>query len=256
MAICCLFFFFLPGNSRAAQIWIAADKYEVETGKSVNLSLGQGVSFPESYELIFKKGLSFTHYRPDGTEEPLPLEPGSKVTYKAQVSLKTPGAHIFSASIKDFRLIKTGRGWMVAGRSTKALGRSLTMNKFTKTLVSAGKGVSRFNKAIGQSLEIVPLRDPGLLHPGDRLTVQVLFKGKPAEMQLLKATYAGYNRGGELVAAEKITDIRGKTTLVLTRPGTWFLYVFKVEKEKGRPRRRRGKKNIYESSLVFHLKGK
>ena len=66
--------------------------------------------------------------------------------------------------------------------ATDASGRSVNCSKAVIGVTASGAeeaGLTGFDRAVSQILEVVPLNDPTNLHVGDTLTVQILFKGTP-----------------------------------------------------------------------------
>ncbi|WP_341898081.1 DUF4198 domain-containing protein [Ferrovibrio terrae] len=74
--------------------------------------------------------------------------------------------------------------------------------------------VASFAKPLGLDLEIVPQADPASLKAGDKLTVQILLKGKPlADASLVGDIFLGHD-----VKADKLkTDKDGKVTVTVPK---------------------------------------
>ena len=73
---------------------------------------------------------------------------------------------------------------------------------------------------LGQTLEIVPERDPFTLPPGQRLPVRVYFEDRPqagVTVELVSLDIAGGR------VARQVTDAAGRTTLALPRVGSWLV---------------------------------
>ncbi len=83
---------------------------------------------------------------------------------------------------------------------------------FASTIGRQGESARRFNAPVNQVLEVVPLNDPTDLTVGDRLSIQILYKGKP----LPHAHVSVIPRGKELPPMgtpnphDIMTDMHGK----------------------------------------------
>lgn len=89
-------------------------------------------------------------------------------------------------------------------------------SKSPKVLVKVGDGPGDPTKPVGLPLEVVPLRDPFGVKPGDALRVRVLFDGKPLADANLGWAHPG---GGELPAGTVRTDGRGEALVPVANPG-------------------------------------
>jgi len=90
-------------------------------------------------------------------------------------------------------------------------------SKYPKALVRVGNGGGGDPcKPAGLLLEIVPLRDPFALKPGNALPVRVLFRGKP----LADANVGWQHPGDGNVARGYVrTDDKGQAHIPIARPG-------------------------------------
>lgn len=86
-------------------------------------------------------------------------------------------------------------------------------------LAVSGRGDATFTHPVGLTLELVPETDPYMLAPGDKLTVRLLYQGKPLEGALVMAL--------DDVDAAKPQQVRsaadGSATFVLPRSGRWLV---------------------------------
>ena len=81
-------------------------------------------------------------------------------------------------------------------------------------------GDETYGRTVGHLLEIVPLRDPAALRPGDRLPVAVTFAGRP----LADAAIGLLNRSGALTGAQRAkTDAAGRAEFVVWERGLWVV---------------------------------
>ncbi len=92
--------------------------------------------------------------------------------------------------------------------------------KHAKTFVRVGQPQEdrSWAEPVGMDLEIVPEKDPSILHAGDDLPVRVIRLGKPA------ASFpVGLVREGDAHGTLKSTDAAGRVTFRLERAGRWML---------------------------------
>jgi uncharacterized GH25 family protein len=90
-------------------------------------------------------------------------------------------------------------------------------SKSPKVLIRVGDGGKGDpTRPVGLPLEIVPLRDPFGVKPGDALKVRVLFEGKPLAEANLGWAHPG---GGELPAGTVRADERGEALVPVARAG-------------------------------------
>jgi uncharacterized GH25 family protein len=81
-------------------------------------------------------------------------------------------------------------------------------------------------RPVGQEIEIVPLANPYGLAPGQSLTVQVLFRGKPLAGRAIVAA----SRRNASVATQRLrTDAQGRATFRIDRTGDWMFAVVHME---------------------------
>jgi uncharacterized GH25 family protein len=103
-------------------------------------------------------------------------------------------------------------------------------SKSPKVLIRVGDGGGGDpTKPVGLPLEVVPLRDPFGVKPGEALRVRVLFEGKPlADANLGWAHPAG----GELPAGTVRTDERGEALVPVAKAGLMTIRVTHMTRPK------------------------
>jgi uncharacterized GH25 family protein len=85
---------------------------------------------------------------------------------------------------------------------------------------------------VGLPLEIVPLRDPYGLGPGERLPVQVLYEGRPLPGALVMLTNLEFD--GHPVE-QNLTDKSGQTSFFVPHVGSWLVNVLWTKPIQGNP---------------------
>jgi len=77
-----------------------------------------------------------------------------------------------------------------------------------------------FGEVIGQALEIIPEQNPVFVAPGERLNLDLRFRGAP----LAGAKIEAFSRdGADVRGAEYRTDERGVAAVAIDRPGVWLV---------------------------------
>jgi len=91
-------------------------------------------------------------------------------------------------------------------------------SRCAKSLVTVGEGSSAgFDRAVGLTVEVIPLTDPSTVKPGQPMTFRVLHEGKPFTGSNIFA-----NREGALRQSQKPSDA-GEVTFTLDAPGMWVI---------------------------------
>lgn len=101
-------------------------------------------------------------------------------------------------------------------------------SKHVKAVAQVGAPRTGAHDAVlGYPIEIVPLRNPDHLRPGQSLPVRVLFNGAPLESQLVYASFAGHHAhdesGGHVEAFSGRTDDDGVVEVPVDTPGRWYV---------------------------------
>ncbi len=92
-----------------------------------------------------------------------------------------------------------------------------------KALINVGEGGDRrlHDRQVGQELEILLLDDPWSVKPGAELTVQILFRGKPAEGLPIKGLVD--TGDGSIAESHARTDANGVAGFPLEHRGNWLI---------------------------------
>lgn len=180
----------------AHDFWLEPEKFTVEAGETVTLrfTIGHaGAHEPWNLQLDKVAGLRSCLAGLCSPESGIvPNAPDARG--RARVDLKGEGTYVlafesrpsFSAldgpAFTDYAR-KEGLTAILADRDARgtahAPGRELYSRR-AKTLVRAGAGpLGEVSAAVGQTLEIIPLKNPYALTAGESLPVRVLFNGAP-----------------------------------------------------------------------------
>ncbi len=93
---------------------------------------------------------------------------------------------------------------------------------FSKTFVNLTASSKIWSRAVGSRLEIIPQSNPATLKPGENLTVQVLFDGKPVAARV-QATFDGKGAKGHSFVVRTNSDESGMAKIPVDRDGLWLV---------------------------------
>jgi uncharacterized GH25 family protein len=96
-----------------------------------------------------------------------------------------------------------------------------------KSILHTGGPDAFVSRPVGETIEFVPLADPASLKPGQRLTVQILFRCAPTPDLHVEASSSESN-GAVKHRQLGRTDRAGKVEVPLEVPGLWKLLTFEV----------------------------
>lgn len=226
----------IPLAALAHDTWLVPAKFQVGRAGTVVLRLATSEAFPASeaaassdriarFTLRTKSGTkSVEGYRAEATflvAEVTPQEEGHAVV----VAETKPYAFVLEPKIFNEYLREEELKPIMEAR--KARGQSDSpgrerYRKIAKTVLCVGNAKDRnYRKRDGLWLEIVPQNSPCQLRVGGKLTVQVLFEGRPLQGVAVAAGYEGVT--GHHYPQWVRTPRNGKVAFPLDRPGLWFV---------------------------------
>ncbi len=227
-----LFFVIMSATSvQAHELWINMTDYTPDlwqhpkyapTPRAKTIAyFGWGHKYPVA-DLLGKKYLeTMAQVEPDGTRKEITV--GESGFRAVEIKMESEGPRVFAAKV-------------IPGFYDKIEGKEdfykMRYEMYAKALVSVGKTKGNpFAKPVGHEVEIIPETNPNTLKPGDKLSVQVLAGGKPAEDFSIKAIPM-YSGTGEVEKTE--TDADGKATVTI-KPyyGPWLITAAKMEPATG-----------------------
>jgi uncharacterized GH25 family protein len=129
---------------------------------------------------------------------------------------------------------------------------------FAKTLIyvdGADAGDAVLGKALGHTLEIVPLENPAKAAKGDTLTVQVYFNGKTYAGEPIEVTadWEGAAATGTPIWSGE-TNSKGQVEIPLNQAGIWQLVATVIEPATGELAQKTNQTR-YRASLTFEVPG-
>ena len=223
----------LPQEIWAHFLWINPQKYRLQPGEGLKVTLGFGHHFPGAGGDLLK-GANLKELKlilADGRDIPLKA-PSDSLVFETSSTLAKEGTALLGAEKKAGFFTKTVSGFY--HQSKKGLANVLVCKysrRFAKALITVGKPRGKiFQKVLGQELEIIPLKDPATLKAGDWLPLKVLFKGKPYRKKWVLATYEGFSSSDRPAFSYATrTDYQGRAFVRLDHRGIWLIAVFHEE---------------------------
>jgi hypothetical protein len=168
------------------------------------------------------------------------IEAGAAST-EAEIVLEQAGTYILAVELRprpielsaeDFNeyLAHEGLNHVLQAREKAKknddLGRELYA-KFAKSILHLGSPEEEVaTKPIGLKLEIVPQRDPASVSPGEKLTLKVLFDGKPlsnAQLGIVSDVAPGNAVEEGEPYLTTLTSFEGIASIPISSPGTWLV---------------------------------
>lgn len=228
----------------AHDFWLQPERFRVEPGDEV--AVGFLIGAPgavEPWALEWRKLAAFQDFAPDHSFDLQaqldPLE-GREPTLgraDARFTLSMPGTHMLAFAshhaasdlpAAEFNAYLEHEGLAAVLAERKRTGQEQTRgrelySRRAKALVQVGPTpTDSVSEPIGQTLELVPERNPLLLGPGEPLAVRVLFHGKPlaGASVVLESLGPGAKHG-----TPQISDAAGRVTFPAPGPGAHKLNV-------------------------------
>jgi Domain of unknown function (DUF4198) len=120
--------------------------------------------------------------------------------------------------------INTATGLRRGNRQSPDATDSFVLEEFAKALVNLDPNDTRYAMPIRERLELVPLTNPALVHPGQSLEVLVLHRGEPVAAHV-QATYDGFSDKPDTYFEAVDSGTDGTATIKITAPGLWLIRV-------------------------------
>lgn len=230
-------------SAQAHNLWLNPGNYYPEVGATVDIGIGWGHKYPAGrvdQEVKEDRVEAVGAVDPDGLA--LNLEKVSAALYRLKV--EKAGVYLITAKTKSGFFTTTPEGRKFGDK--KSVANPIKCTNFhleAKTLIVAGGKDKNLSHEVKQPLELILLTNPYNLKKGGKLTVKVLFDGKPLPKAAVKATYAGFetediaphgasqkdqkdkkeHKGDKHFPAETVTDEQGQAVLQLNQAGYWMI---------------------------------
>lgn len=224
-------------TAAAHSFWLEPAKHDPAPGEDVAVAFRVGDAGEASdWALHWERIASLRLFGPQGVIDQLAAvratAPGETGT--ARITIPAPGSYVLAfesnpsfsdLAAEPFNAYVAHEGLTAIAAHRKATGTEVENGtelyaRRAKALFQVGdQQTGNVTQPIGQLLEIVPLANPFALAPGDRLTVQVLWRGAPLAGANL--TVARPTAGGEPVVIT--TDADGKASFAFQQGSRYVL---------------------------------
>jgi len=254
----------------AHDLYLMPDTFTVAKDHVIVVSLHNGDSFPESEVApVLDRVRDMRVVSATGSVEVEHLETAGKVVQgkvtlpwssSSMVTART-SPHAFELQAAEFEAYLKEEGlfqviqWRHDNGQQASLGRE-RYRKYAKSLINSSEshGNSASNnfhtQPVGLELEIVPEKSPENLKPGSAVSLQVLFRGKPASDLQVEAAWAGIGAASGKTTVLGRTDKSGRIIASLSSPGKWRFHTVRMERcEESRV----ADWESYWSSLTFEI---
>ena len=211
-------------------LWLGLDHYFQRVGGTAKVFLYLAHSLPFADLGRPERMKAFFYLDPTGERKEFELKkPDPESSFNevgVPLELKKEGTYVASAAMKPLFMSVTPEGRKM--QSKKGLSDAIScryVEFFAKAIFHAGKPAGNaYKSTLGQTIEIVPQEDPGLMKAGDYLPVKVFFEGNPIVGEFVYATYVGFSTREEYAFTTK-TDREGIAKIRITNPGIWWVKV-------------------------------
>ena len=220
----------------AHEFWLMPAKFKAEIGELVALNFFVGEDFEgELWGKRKEKTLKLTHFF-NKNEKNLTAAAIATDSNDIQMTFKTKGTHVvtmqtknsfialdaekFNAYLKedgidDIYALRQKNGDL--DKPSRELYR-----RCAKTIIQIGDKTDKtFKRNTGMELELMPLNNPYTLKDGDKMTVKVLFQGKP----LVNKMVVTWRKSATVktVHEKYYTDAKGNISFPLNQRGQWMV---------------------------------
>ncbi|AHF92201.1 NAD+ synthetase [Opitutaceae bacterium TAV5] len=232
--------------AQAHQLWIGANRYQLSgPGEKpgpqtvyVHASWGHRLPVDEPPDPLRFAG--YLLFAPGSA--PAPVASGEGGYRVARLDLEKPGLYWIAATYRPAfsTRVKTADGRQVYLPGPKdeapadvAVQEGTLISDHAKTLLQvAGEGAREetLTQPVGHTIELVPLKNPALLAPGESLPLQVRFKGAayqgdPVEVTTENSVATALGEPPRSIE----TDAQGRVDIPLAQAGVWLLVAAIVE---------------------------
>lgn len=233
-------------SAQAHMLWFNLSNYQPGAGETVWVEIGWGHKYPR--DQVIGEGWLERVYAINPEGKKVTLERIFPSFYRLVPREK--GAYLIVCELKSGFLSITTSGHKLGNK--KQFKNVVSCFKYimnAKALIEVGGKSDGFSRMAGEPLEIIPLKNPANLKPGDTMPLKIVFKGKPLAQVNLQAIYAGYKTDEKHHwAVEKKSDSDGVVRIKLNPKGQWM---FKVNYKSPYPDRSEADQYSYTTSLTL-----
>lgn len=204
---------FLYLTSFAHDLWLYVDNYYPAVGEKITVKVMFGHKFGEYDILLSKEQLSdFFYITPDGQKK--------EITKKWEEKKEERRGYLAGEIIIE----QEGTYIICASRKVKGEKCEQPSEKYSKAIVTAGKGNNNVSQPLNNRIEIIPLGNPSEMNVKKELPVKILYEGNPL-LTYVYATYEGFCSEDEPFKTTAKSDEKGIAYMKITQPGIWFITV-------------------------------
>lgn len=209
----------------AHDLWINVDNHNPEVGGKTTAKIVFGHNFPYYDILITRDKLTaFSCLCPDGQVKEV------ERTWEDKTKETNEGySYTIGALAGEITIDQKGTYVIAASRKVKGDRKHVTSEKYGKSIIIAEQGNKVISNPLNHRIEIIPLKNPMEIKPGDEFPVKVLFEGKPLPTYVY-ATYAGYYSEDDPFPVSTRSNEDGIAYIKINQAGIWLLVCsFKVD---------------------------
>jgi len=220
----------------AHSLYIQSGRHRVTEGKKTPLFFCYGHHFPVDDGVRQNKLAKVRVIDPAGSATDMALRKETCL-HSYMVEYDQPGIYVLTAESNPGHYTKwvdkKGRDRStikpmsaIVDKASRVV-KSLYSKQYAKSYVRCGDPDGKFQAQVGLPLELVPLRDPTTLKPGDVLELQVYRDGKPYRGEgQWDATFGGFSTESEDLFHPRTVTKDGAVKVRLDHSGRWFIRYF------------------------------
>jgi len=212
----------LSGGASAHEYVAQPNAMHAGLGTEIGIEVVSSHVFVKSQELEDPKD-STAGIWADGKRSPVGLRSDEPAKlFRGNVAVPSEGCFVVTGHRAGQVWANTPQGTRRVGREAPGATNIRLIEKFSKAIVNASAGDTGCLRPLGDKLEIVTMTNPAEVRPGQEMTVQVLYDGKPLTVPVY-ATYDGFS--GEENTYAYYTEGRpdGTARVKITQPGLWMV---------------------------------
>lgn len=236
------FLFALSSAALAHDLYLMPAKFAVKPGETLRVAFENGDTFPagdspvrperlRDTRLVSKAGTAdfsgfFEQRKRTIASVRAPGEGTAILTARTIPNFIELEASKFHSYLEHENLQRVVKLREERGESAKP-GRE-RYSKYVKSLITVGGGDDHFKHLTGLTIEIIPEADPAALRVGDRLPVQVLFRGQPAVEVAVESAWIVNGKAKMEVFGR--TDRDGRISIPIQAAGPHRLHAIVMER--------------------------
>lgn len=169
-----------------------------------------------------------TTWTEEGDQSRLTIKPGATGTFMVGLSSKRSSSTRTAKEFAEYLAIEDLPDTLATFDASKyPKGVTYGYMKHARAIGQAGSDLTGdFAATLGYPLEIRLDRNPGSVHVGERITLQLLHEGVPVPGLRVYVGAAAHApaAGGHDGATLMRTDAKGQASFEVTTPGTWYIH--------------------------------